>query len=264
MGKMIGITGGSGVIGRILSKKLTNIGFKPNLFNGDIRKNEDIIKWMKFKKFDIIFHLAAIVPVNEVKKDPFKAYNANVGGTINLLSSIGKLKIRPWIFYASTSHVYKIKDTHIKEEDETEPLNAYGETKYFAERICESFVRSYGCKICIGRIFSFYHDTQLPPFLYPTIKRRLSIEDLSKPLFLRGAHNIRDIMNAEDVVDKIIKLMQLNYSGIINIGSGKGITIEGFVRKQTNINLNIVTDEDSNISSLIADITLLKKIMGDD
>jgi len=263
MGKMIGITGGSGTICKILSENLINIGFKPNLFNGDIRKNEDIVKWMKFKKFDIIFHLAAIVPINEVNKNKFEAYSVNVDGTINLLSCIRKLKINPWIFYASTSHVYKIKDIPIKEDDEIQPLNIYGETKYLAERICESFVKSYGCKICIGRIFSFYHDTQLPPFLYPTIKRRLIIEDLSKSFFLRGAHNIRDIMNAEDVVDKIIKLMQLNYSGIINIGSGKGTTIEDFVRKQTNIDINIVTDEESNISTLIADITLLKNIIGD-
>ena len=123
MGKIIGITGGDGIIGRILFEKLVNIGIKPNLFNGDIREKEDIFKWMKFRKFDAIFHLAAIVPINEVEKDPFEAYNVNVGGTINLLDCLKELKMYPWVFYASTSHVYKTKNNPIKEEDDIQPLN---------------------------------------------------------------------------------------------------------------------------------------------
>ena len=263
MGKIIGITGSSGTIGKILSKKLIDMGFKLSLFEGDIRNKNNIMKWVNFKNFDVIFHLAAIVPVDEVKKDPFEAYNVNVGGTINLLDCLKKLQIYPWIFYASTSHVYKPKDSPIKEEDDIQPLNIYGETKYFAERICESFSASYKCKICIGRIFSFYHKTQKPPFLYPTIMERLKKEDPKKPFFLRGANNIRDFLNAEEVVSKIIKLMQFNYSGIVNIGSGKGTTIKNFVGKQTGIKLNLITDEESNFSTLVADITSLKIIIGD-
>ena len=262
MGKIIGITGSSGTIGKILYKKLIDMGFKLSLFEGDIRNKNDIMKWVNFNKLDIIFHLAAIVPVDEVKKDPFEAYNVNVGGTINLLDSLKKLQIYPWIFYASTSHVYKPKDSPIKEEDDVQPLNIYGETKYFAERICESFSESYKCKICIGRIFSFYHKTQKPPFLYPTIIERLRKEDPKKPFFIRGANNIRDFLNAEDVVLIMIKLMEKGYSGTINIGSGKGITIETFVKKYIDQSLNIYTNNKEEKSILIADITKLKNIIG--
>jgi len=264
MGKIIGITGCSGVIGSILVEKLRALGYKTDCFNGDIRERHDAIAWLERKKIDVIFHLAAIVPVDKVEKDPFNAYIVNVGGTLNLLSAVRLSKIQPWIFYASTSHVYKAKDVSINEEDEIKPLNVYGETKYFGERICESFVKSYGYNICIGRIFSFYHKTQSPPFLYPSIIRRLKMEDLTKPFFLHGAKSVRDIMNADEVVDKIIKLMQVNCRGIVNIGSGKGTTIENFVRKQTNIKLNIIMDEESNISTLVADITLLKKLIGNE
>jgi len=259
---MIGITGGSGVIGRILFEKLIDMGFKPSLFNGDIRNKDDIINWMNFKNFDIIFHLAAIVPVDDVKKNPYEAYNVNVGGTINLLACIKKLGINPWIFYASTSHVYKTKYNPIKEEDDIQPLNIYGETKYFAERICKSFSESYNCKICIGRIFSFYHRSQKPAFLYPTIMERLKKEDSKKSFFLKGANNIRDFLNAEDVVTIMIKLMEKKFNDTINIGSGKGITIEEFVRKQTDKKLNIISNGKNATTMLVADISKLKNVLG--
>jgi nucleoside-diphosphate-sugar epimerase len=58
---------------------------------------------------DGIFHFAAMVPTIEVDKDPLKAMRVNALGTLNLLE-ICRLRFSkencPWIFVASTSHVY--------------------------------------------------------------------------------------------------------------------------------------------------------------
>lgn len=261
MAKIIGITGSQGIIGKILYKKLNDLNCKIDCFDGDLRSQKDIESWMRGKKFNNIFHLAAIVPIQKVNKNSFEAYNVNVGGTINLLSCIRQLNIRPWIFYSSTSHVYKSKNGKIKENDTISPLNKYGETKYIAEKICQGFENSYNYKICIGRIFSFFHDTQKIPFLYPTIRKRIRLEDLSKPFLLSGADNIRDFMDAENIVDIMIKLMHLKYEGIVNIGSGIGKSISTFVQEQTKFNLDIVKINDSKPSSLVADIRKLNKLL---
>ncbi len=257
---MIGVTGSKGVLGKILLRKLIGLG-EIDCFSGDIRKKEDILEWIGGKFFDVIFHLAAIVPVAEVNSDPFEAYNVNVGGTINLLDSLREANIKPWLLYSSSSHVYKSSNKQICEMDPIKPLNTYGESKHFAERICDGFRESYGSRICIARIFSCYHETQKPPSLYPSIKLRLCSEDLTEPFFLRGAKSIRDIQNAEVAIDKIIKLMQMRYDGTINIGSGKGISIEDFVRNLSSLKLTISFDPKEEQSFLVADISKLNKVL---
>ena len=80
-------------------------------------------------ELDFVFHLAAIVPIEEVNKNPFVAFSVNVGGTLNLLAS---LKPQSQIFiFASTSHVYAPQNTPIKEDDTLSPISIYGETKLY-------------------------------------------------------------------------------------------------------------------------------------
>jgi len=141
------------------------------------------------------------------------------------------------------------------------PQNIYGETKLAAERVLLSFQKSYGAHVCIGRIFSFFHNIQQKPFLYPTIIDRLKNEDLSKPFKLIGANSIRDLSNAEDIVDKMIKLMEVRACGIVNIGSGIGITIAEFAQKLADQKLNIVSDATETTSILIADVNKFKEII---
>jgi len=258
---LVGITGGMGVLGRLLTAKLKDDGFVVNIFDGDIREIGVVKKWASEVKNDVIFHLASRVAVQDVNSDPFEAYNVNVGGTINLLTSLKKLDKKPWIFFASSSHVYKSRDIAIKEGDDLLPQNIYGETKLAAERVLLSFQKSYGAHVCIGRIFSFFHNIQQKPFLYPTIIDRLKNEDLSKPFKLIGANSIRDLSNAEDIVDKMIKLMEVRACGIVNIGSGIGITIAEFAQKLADQKLNIVSDATETTSILIADVNKFKEII---
>ena len=261
--KNIGITGASGVIGTILQEKLTNAGFNFSCFNGDITKKEDVKSWVSKEKPTYIFHLAAMVPTIQVKENPLLAYDVNVSGTINLLSEVIKSKEKIWLFYAGTAHVYKSSDKPIKETDAIEPVSLYGKTKYFGEDICieASKIENYNLDVCIGRIFSFYHKSQKPPFLYPTMLERLQKEDLTKPFFLYGADSERDFLNAEDICDIMIKAMEKRLCGIFNIASGKGIKIRDFVQNLTDTKLNIETNNEKDF--LIANTDKLKSALGE-
>jgi nucleoside-diphosphate-sugar epimerase len=253
----IGVTGSQGVLGCILTTLVPHA----DCFKGDIRKREDVLKWLDSKSFDALFHFAAVVPVNEVKEDPFRAYEVNVGGTLNLLSALRDKGLSPWILYASSSHVYQGSNSPIKEEHPIQPQNLYGETKYGGERVCEMFRDSYQAKICIARIFSFYHFTQKIPFLFPSILQRFESEDLTQPFFLRGAKSQRDIQNAEDVVKQLLKLMEKQFVGTVNVGSGRGVTIEEFVQKMAPCPLQIESDPNEVHTTLIADTSKLNEIM---
>lgn len=258
----VGITGATGVIGRILRRKLDERRIPYSSFTGDICSRNDLKEWLLGSEFDSVIHLAALVPTSEVKRSPLRAITINVGGIINLLNELLNAQRTPWFFYASTSHVYKSKNTPITESDPTEPISLYGKTKYMGEKICleVSDHSEYGLHLCCGRIFSFYHETQKKPFLYPCILERLKNEDLSRPFFLYGANSVRDFLNAEDVVDIIIDLMTQRAIGIYNIGSGRGQRIRDFVQNLTDTTLNIVTNEEED--HLVANIDKLNAIRG--
>lgn len=260
----IGVTGGSGVIGSIISQKLTEKNIPHNNYEGDIIDFPAVNFWINENSFTHIIHLASKVAVKEVDENYPLAYDVNVNGTIQLLKAIKNTDKKIFFFYASTSHVYKSKNDPIKETDETMPLNTYGLTKQISEMILTDYSRhNTNIDLCIGRIFSFYHHTQKPPYLFPNIKQRIETEDPSKPFKLYGAESVRDFLNAEVVCDKILQLCKKNALGIFNIGSGKGIKIMDFVKEMFDENMTIDYDKNEKSNSLVADITKLKNLINE-
>ena len=91
-----GITGSSGVLGKKLIK-ISN--FKFLKFKGDISNKNEVDQWIKKNKFDLIIHLAAVVPTNIVEKNYKLANKVNYQGTVNLIKSIKKYNINlKWFF----------------------------------------------------------------------------------------------------------------------------------------------------------------------
>ena len=93
-----GITGGNGVLGSTFINKYQN-KIKFIKFHGDITKNRNLITWFKKNNFDLIVHLAAIVPTGEVDKDFNYANKVNVEGTKNLVDLVLKDKNISWFFF---------------------------------------------------------------------------------------------------------------------------------------------------------------------
>jgi nucleoside-diphosphate-sugar epimerase len=253
----IGITGACGVLGSILTEKVTKHSYEFSSFEGDIRNIEEIREWVNANEFDTVIHLAAIVPPSEVKKSLVQAFEINSVGIKNLVDVLNEKSEKPWLFYASTSHVYKSSDQPINEEGEIEPISEYGLTKYAGEILAK---KSYE-NLCIGRIFSMYHKTQKPPFLYANIQERLKTEDLSKEFELYGAESTRDFLNAEEIADIILKLMDKKALGIYNIASGKGTKIRDFVQNMTDKEIRI--KDMGGKDALVANIDKLNNILNE-
>ncbi len=253
----VGITGSSGVLGTIVEKKLKEKGYEINSFAGDVTKIKEIEDWIKSDKFDSIIHLAAIVPPTEVKESLAKAFEVNSVGTRNMADILSKESTNNWMFYASTSHVYKSSDKPISEDGAIEPISEYGLTKYAGEILAKKVFQN----LCIGRIFSMYHDTQKPPYLYANMKNRIQTEDLNKEFELYGAESVRDFLNAEEIADIIISLMEIKAVGTFNIASGKKIKIRDFVQSLTDTKLKI--KDMGGKDTLVANIDKLKRVLNE-
>ncbi len=256
-----GLTGGRGILGRIAVKQLVELGHDVNLFTGDVGELQALQGWVEQAQFDAMLHFAAVVPTQVVQNDPARAFRVNVGGTANLISALTACRSKPWLFYASSSHVYRPQQEPLREDAPVSPINPYGLSKRMGEQVVESSADTAGIPWCIGRIFSFYHPEQTGSFLYPTLRHRFATEDLSRPFPLHGVDDVRDLSLADDVVARILALAERQATGIINIGSGRGTKISDFAQSQAPQPLRIVPASSSPATSLVADISRLRQFL---
>ena len=217
----LGITGSIGVLGSVLKKKL-RIKNK-NLFNGKIENKKNVNNWIKTNNFDIIIHLAAIVPIKIVNQNKQKALIVNFEGTKNLVDAVNKYsKKKVWFFFTSTSHVYPFKSTVTNELSRTKPLNYYGKTKLLSEK----YILGNTKKLlpCIGRIFSFTSHKQNNFFIVPKLISKL--RSSKKQIFIENINHIRDFVTVDDICRAIKILMKKKSKGIYNICSGNKINLK--------------------------------------
>ena len=251
------ITGSKGVLGSKLKKK---IPLKFYEFHGNILNKKKVNQWIQKKDFDILIHLAALVPTNLVNKNYKKAYEVNVIGTNNLINSLIKKENKPkWLFFSSTSHVYKPLDKFkkISEKSKLDPASKYGKTKILAEKLILKKLKKYPIKVCIGRIFSFTDKKQKEPFVIPTIKKKL--KNSKKKIVFKNINHFRDFLSTDDIISAIYILMKTSKFGIYNIGSGKKFDLRKIVKLFNKNNKDIVFRNTERPTYLISNNNKLLK-----
>lgn len=249
-------------MGRIAIKQLLERGHEVSSFAGDICDLSALQAWAVEAQAEAVLHFAAVVPTQTVQADPAHAFRINVGGTANLVSALAVCERKPWLFYASSSHVYRPQSEPLREDAPVSPINPYGLSKRMGEQVVESSAGPAGLPWCVGRIFSFYHPDQTGSFLYPTLQRRFATEDLTQPFPLHGVDDVRDLSLADDLVAAIVELTERQAAGIINIGSGRGTRIADFVQSLAPMSLNITSASTGTPTSLVADTKKLRQILG--
>ena len=224
-----GITGSSGVLGNAIRKELN---YEFILFKGRIENKKNIYQWVKNNDFDLIIHLAAIVPTNIVNNNFNKANKINYIGTKNIVNAI--LKYKPnlkWFFFSSTSHVYKLKKifTKVDEKSTTYPSTKYGLTKLRAENYIINKMKKSIIKYCIGRIFSYSSPSQKKSYLIPSLIKKIK-ESKSKSIIFKNLSHYRDFSSLKSISRAINTLRKNKSTGIYNIGSGKSFLLEDIAK----------------------------------
>jgi nucleoside-diphosphate-sugar epimerase len=233
-------------LGRIAIKQLLARGHEVSSYAGDVCDLAALQAWAGEARADAVLHFAAVVPTQTVQADPALAAGER----------------KPWLFYASSSHVYRPQPEPLREDAPVSPINPYGLSKRMGEQVVETSAGPAGLPWCVGRIFSFYHPEQAGSFLYPTLQRRFATEDLAQPFPLHGVDDVRDLSLADDLVAAIADLTERQAAGIINIGSGRGTRIADFVQSHAPQALKIVPASTGTPTSLVADTAKLRQILG--
>lgn len=261
--QIVGITGYKGVLAKNFVKNYSEFSY--SFFKGDIKKFQDVKKWLAKGRPNIIIHLAAKVPVGYVSKNFQDSRDVNVNGTVNLLKAIYSnnylKKNLKWFFFSSTSHVYKKKNSACTETDPIDPVSKYGKTKAEAEKKITIFQKKFKFPICIGRIFSFTNHNQQGSFLVPSIFKKIKFSK-NIPHF-DSLNSKRDFVHINDICSAMYFLLKKKQFGIFNIGSGRCYPISKialFFSKKLNKKILITHNKRKKKDIILSSILKIKKI----
>lgn len=255
---LIGITGSTGSLGKrlilFLKKNKKN---KIIEFNGDISKYTDVNNWLKKNKIDIIIHLAAIVPVSKVKKNPSLAKKVNFIGTKNLVCAIRKNIIKKiWFFYASTSHVYGYSNKKVTEKQKVKPINYYARTKLMSEKYLTKYKSYYN--LCIGRIFSFTSYEQSNSYFIPNSLKML--RSVNKSVTFNNVDHYRDFLAIEDICSAINILLKKKATGIFNICSNENTSLIDIIKSLNYNSKKLIFKKSIKSTSLLGNNAKLRNL----
>ena len=251
-----GITGHTGILGKKFLKENNDLKFVK--FKGDITKKKHIKKWLQDNPIDIIIHLAAVVPTNLVNKRFNYASKVNYIGTKLLVDEILKYKKIKWLFYSSTSHVYKFSKNKISETCTTKPSSKYGLTKLKGENYIKKKLNKK-ISFCIGRIFSFTSADQIKDYVVPSIMNKAKSK--KKQIFFENTNHLRDFLCVSDICKAIKILIDRKSTGIYNIGSGNKVLISNIIKLIfTKYNKKYFIKNKSKQTCLVANNSKIKKL----
>jgi nucleoside-diphosphate-sugar epimerase len=264
----IGVTGQRGVLGGLLFERLQKAGAQVVGFPGDVNDEQGLAAWMDEHQFSHFFHFAAVVPVTSVEGNPVSAYRTNAVGSFNVTANVAQSQKDCWLFLASSSHVYKpvASGINIVETGTTDPQTFYGVTKLAGEQVCLPLLQKMQTEYCIGRIFSFTHAKQQEPYLVPTLQRKISQLQNGDTLNVSNPSAVRDIQDAETIIDCVLHLAQRRARGIVNIGTGQGMSVKEIVLAVAKSQGKVINVEGVDVDTqgaLVADVNKLRSILSE-
>ena len=267
-GHAVGLTGAHGILGRILKTRLDQRGIQVTAYPGDVNDERSVAAWFATQRCRYFFHFAALVPVAAVEGNPLLAFQTNVVGTFNVCKHLLQTQQGCWFFHCSSSHVYQPTPTPtpIAEDAITDPPTFYGATKLAAERLVGTLFGKLQAPCCIGRVFSFTHAQQPAPYLVPSLRQKIMALRDGDTLEVDNPSSVRDIQDAEQVIDVILHLARRGAVGTVNIGTGEGRSVRDIalaVAQALGRKIRVHGVDREASGSLIADTTRLRTLVGE-
>ena len=180
------------------------------------------------RQVDIIFHLAASIGIPYSLAYPNDVVETNVIGTLNVLKASLENKVSK-VIHTSTSEVYGTAQyVPIDEKHPLNPQSPYAASKIAADKLAESFFRSYGLAVSILRPFNTFGPRQSLRAIIPTVITQL-LED--KKVVVGNLEPRRDFTFVADTVKGFILLAKKNgvEGETFNLGTKKDISIRELI-----------------------------------
>ncbi len=189
---------------------------------GDLRDSHAVLNATESREY--VFHLGALIGIPYSYIHPREVTDTNVMGTFNVLMACRQHNVSRLI-HTSTSEVYgSAQRVPIDEDHPLQGQSPYAASKIGADKLVESFFRSFGLNVCTIRPFNAYGPRQSDRAVIPTI---ISQALVGKEVKLGALWPRRDYTFVQDTVEGFIRAAESTHSiGLeVNLGSNKDIGI---------------------------------------
>ncbi len=291
--KKVIVTGAGGFIGSHLSERLVREGARVRaflhynsrndwgllellpkeilqeieIFTGDIQDPFAVKK--AISGCDVVFHLASLIAIPYSYIAPQSFVTTNVLGAVNVMEASLRQGVEV-VVHTSTSEVYGTAQyVPIDEKHPLQGQSPYSASKIGADKIAESYYRSFNLPVATIRPFNTYGPRQSARAVIPTIITQVLTKDSLK---LGDLTPTRDMNFVYDTVEGFLKVASTKEAigEVINIGSGQEISIGDLAKKIMKLigkDIPIITEEvrkrpsKSEVRRLLADNTKAKEIL---
>lgn len=256
--------GASGTIGSRIFDLLNNSErHKAIRFEGDITKIEDIDSCLcGISRLDLVINSAAIVELDTVAEDLDRALEVNCAGSAFILSALVAKGIEVGKYlYVSSSHVYSPSVNAIAETARCDPSSQYGVTKLGGEKVSQALCQRFSIPLVVARVFSVFDERQKGSCLYSSWRRRVAGENGMPSITVHNGASIRDFSHGSEVAAALVKLIDTDFEGTVNIGSERVMSVVEFLHKyvSSRVNFDAIGEGDKLIPNLDALKNLLKE-----
>ncbi len=256
---MVLVTGGAGYIGGVTIELLRERGERvvvlDNLsrghravvpadiafYQGDIGDRDLVMRITHEHQIESCIHFAAIAYVGESVAEPASYFENNVVQGIALLDGLLQAGVQRLVFSSTCASYGEPREIPISENHPQQPTNPYGWSKFFMERMMESYDQAYGLRFVALRYFNAAgaterlgesHDPEphlLPNILAAALGQLPAVSVFGNAYPTPDGTAIRDYIHVADLASAhILALDYLRAGGqseCINLGNGKGYSV---------------------------------------
>lgn len=297
--KKILVTGGAGYIGSVTVKAMQNAGYDVVVFDslefghkeavtcpliiGNLLDKESLRQLDQYQ-FDGVIHFAAYLQVKESMSNPYKYFQNNMLGGLNLLEYMKEKKI-PFLVFSSTAAVFGLPEKNpITEDEAKQPTNVYGESKLMFEKVLSWYDKLFDIKSISLRYFNaagaafngtlgeqHNPETHIIPSAISAALHGKEFTIFGNDYPTPDGTCVRDYIHVEDLAAAHIKALEYvekaQKSDAFNLGTGNGYSnkeVVEAVKKVTGIPLSVVfgPQRPGDPAVLLADNTKAKTILG--
>lgn len=268
-GKVL-VAGGAGYIGSHAVRDLQENGFHPlvvdnlseghrealvsgDLMVGDLKDSSFLDRVFSEHLITGVMHFAGKCYVGESMKDPAAYYEENLNSAMALLRAMLRNNVNNFIFSSSCATYGVPISLPLKETHPQDPVNPYGETKYFIERILRHYHRAYGLHYCALRYFNAAgaskdgkigeaHDpeTHLIPRVLGTLTGRFErVQVFGDDYPTDDGTCLRDYIHVADLASAhrraLLWIMETGESGSFNLGTGTAYSVRQILQSAEKI-----------------------------
>jgi UDP-glucose 4-epimerase len=253
------VTGGTGYIGSVTVELLRGRGeqvvvlddlrhghraaLAPDIpvYTGAVEDAALVARIAREHSIDACVHFAALIEAGESVKDPAAYFKNNTAQGISFLRALVTAGILRVVF-SSTAAVYgEPVRMPIPEDHPQWPTNPYGWSKFFMERVLETYYRAYGLRFVALRYFNAagateehgeHHEPEshlIPNVIYAALGKRSHVSVFGHDYATPDGTCVRDYIHVADLASAHLLALDHLRAGrepeAINLGNGKGYTV---------------------------------------